>query len=85
MLCTPIRTASVRGYNIVLWKNKNISVLWKPLFIRKQIICLQDSTNSEVELKVSLPDRNICVVTIRRSDNTNTVYKVSTDICILSS
>ena len=37
----------------------------------------QDSTNSEVELKVSLPDRNICVVTIRRNDNTNKVYNVS--------
>ncbi|KAL8583666.1 hypothetical protein ACOMHN_037389 [Nucella lapillus] len=31
--------------------------------------------DGEVELKVLLPDHNICVVTIRRSDNADTVYK----------
>jgi len=34
----------------------------------------QDSANSQVELKVLLPDRNICVVTIHRNDNTKSVY-----------
>ena len=37
----------------------------------------QDSANNEVELKVLLPDRNICVVTIHRNDTTDTVYNVS--------
>ena len=32
---------------------------------------------SEVELKVSLPDHSLCVVTIRRTDNTDKVYQVS--------
>ena len=32
--------------------------------------------DGEVELKVLLPDRNICVVTIHRSDNADNVYKV---------
>ncbi|XP_076465552.1 sorting nexin-27-like [Babylonia areolata] len=31
--------------------------------------------DGEVELKVLLPDRNICVVTINRNDNTDTVYR----------
>ncbi|GAB1606124.1 sorting nexin-27-like isoform X1 [Argonauta hians] len=30
---------------------------------------------NEVELKVSLPDHSLCVVTIRRSDNTDSVYQ----------
>ena len=41
----------------------------------------QDSNNSEVELKVLLPDRNICVVTIHRNDPTDTVYRVSIVVC----
>ena len=49
------------------------------------LVYLQDSSNSEVELKVSLPDRNICVVTIRRNDNTNTVYNVSRKLPLLLS
>ena len=34
-----------------------------------------ESTNSGVELKVLLPDRRICVVTIRRNDTTDQVYE----------
>ncbi|XP_025076754.1 sorting nexin-27-like [Pomacea canaliculata] len=36
---------------------------------------LDDDTNSEVELKVLLPDKTICVVTVHRSDNADSVYK----------
>ncbi|RUS90045.1 hypothetical protein EGW08_002232 [Elysia chlorotica] len=35
----------------------------------------QEEGSSEVELKVMLPDKSVCVVTICRSDNTETVYK----------
>ncbi|WAR00625.1 SNX27-like protein [Mya arenaria] len=45
----------------------------------------QDSTNTDVELKVLLPDRNICVVTIHRNDNTDTVYKAVVNKVNLSS
>lgn len=38
-------------------------------------LCQKD-TNSEVELKVLLPDKTICVVTVHRSDNADSVYKV---------
>lgn len=41
------------------------------------IFMFQDSANNEVELKVLLPDRNICVVTIHRNDTTDNVYSVS--------
>jgi hypothetical protein len=37
---------------------------------------MQESTNSGVELKVLLPDRRVCVVTIRRNDTTDQVYEV---------
>ncbi|KAL3865897.1 hypothetical protein ACJMK2_043245 [Sinanodonta woodiana] len=33
------------------------------------------TANNEVELKVMLPDKNICVITIHRNDPTDTVYK----------
>lgn len=42
-------------------------------------LCQKD-TNSEVELKVLLPDKTICVVTVHRSDNADSVYKV----CLLN-
>ncbi|KAK3771859.1 hypothetical protein RRG08_028767 [Elysia crispata] len=35
----------------------------------------EEEGSSEVELKVMLPDKSVCVVTICRSDNTETVYK----------
>ncbi|KAL5004681.1 hypothetical protein ScPMuIL_018137 [Solemya velum] len=38
-----------------------------------------ESSSSEVELKVLLPDKNICVVTIRRNDNTDMVYQAVVD------
>ncbi|XP_060567273.1 sorting nexin-27-like [Ruditapes philippinarum] len=44
----------------------------------------QDSANNEVELKVLLPDRNICVVTIHRNDTTDTVYNAVVDKVNLS-
>ncbi|KAK3606285.1 hypothetical protein CHS0354_037962 [Potamilus streckersoni] len=33
------------------------------------------TANNEVELKVMLPDKSICVITIHRNDTTDTVYK----------
>ncbi|CAL1544897.1 unnamed protein product [Lymnaea stagnalis] len=35
----------------------------------------EEEGTSEVELKVMLPDKSLCIVTICRSDNTDTVYK----------
>ncbi|XP_067665177.1 sorting nexin-27-like [Haliotis asinina] len=38
-----------------------------------------DDANSEVELKVLLPDRSLCVVTVHRSDNADDVYQAVVD------
>ncbi|GFO24558.1 sorting nexin-27 [Plakobranchus ocellatus] len=35
----------------------------------------EEDGNSEVELKIMLPDKSVCIVTVCRSDNTDTVYK----------
>ena len=36
-------------------------------------------TSSEVELKILLPDRSLCVVKINRNDTADEVFKVTVD------